>query len=189
MSSHRLSGARAPAVQYVLDVLAHLSSSCLPVDARHQQLVIVGVDVADRRRNGQPYGVRIERPPSCASPDPAAAARGRMPRDGLGPADGAAREQRTDRGGKLGREIHVLIGSSCLVPLQPRRPFSRRPSSRRHYMSRGGASGRPALGTAQCRGPERRRSAGAVNTPAPHSRLPQSQRLRHGGGVGACDSL
>ena len=122
MSSHRLSSARAPAVQHVLDTLAHLPSSRLPVNPRHRQPVIVGVDVADRRRNGQPYGVRIKRSPSCASPDPAAAARGRVTRDRLGPADGAAREQRTDRGGKLGREIHVLVGSSCLVPLPSTSP-------------------------------------------------------------------
>lgn len=122
MSSHRLSSARAPAVQYVLDLLAHLLASHLPVDSRHQQLVIVGVDVADRRRNGQPYGVGIKRPPSCASPDPAAAARGGMLCDGLGPADGASGEQRADRGGKLGREIHVLVGSSGLVALPSTSP-------------------------------------------------------------------
>ena len=62
MRPQRLRSSRAPAAQYVLNTLAHLLSGRFPVDARHQQLVIAGVDVADRRGNGEPYGVRIRAP-------------------------------------------------------------------------------------------------------------------------------
>src|SRR6476620_5850210 len=115
MHTRRLSSGRAPAVQHVLYTLAHLPSSSFPVDARHQQPVIVGVDVPDRRRNGERYGVGIKGLAGRATSDPAAATGRRMTRDLLGSVEGAAREQRTDRGGKLGRQTDVLVGSSRLV--------------------------------------------------------------------------
>jgi hypothetical protein len=107
----------APSAQHVLDTLAYLASSCFAVDARHQQLVIVGVDVPDRRCNGEVYGVRIEGPPRRASSDPATAARCRMTRHRVGPAGRTAREQLADRGGELGLEPHVFVGPPRRVAL------------------------------------------------------------------------
>lgn len=76
----------APCAQYVLDTLAYLASSRFPVDARHQQLVIVGVGVPDRRRNREMNGVGVEGPPGRASSDPATAGRCRVTRHRVGPA-------------------------------------------------------------------------------------------------------
>jgi hypothetical protein len=69
----RLFSGRAPAAEHVLDALAHLPPSRLPVDVRHQEQVIAGVDVPDRGRNGERYGVGIKDPPGRAASDPAAA--------------------------------------------------------------------------------------------------------------------
>src|SRR5258705_12605002 len=43
----------APRVDDVLDALVHLCSSRLAVDTRHEQCVVVGVDMADRGGNGE----------------------------------------------------------------------------------------------------------------------------------------
>jgi hypothetical protein len=92
----------------VLDTLAYLASGRCPVDARHQQLVVVGVDVPDRCCNGEVNGVGVKGPRGRASPDPATAARCRVTRYPVGPAGGTAREQVADCGGELGLEPHVV---------------------------------------------------------------------------------
>jgi hypothetical protein len=73
-SNRTSSNLRSPAAQHVLDTLPHLISRRLPAQPRHQQLVVVGVDVADRRNDGEVHGVGIQSASGRAASDPTAAA-------------------------------------------------------------------------------------------------------------------
>ncbi len=75
----------APAAHYVLDTLMYPVPRGFPVDRRHQQHVVIGVDVSDRRRYGKSYRVRIRRPSGRGPSDPAAGTRRRVACDRLGP--------------------------------------------------------------------------------------------------------
>jgi hypothetical protein len=89
----------------------------LTVDARHQQFVVVGVEMADRGNNGKSHGGGVESTPSRAASDPAAASCRRMARDRLGTVGRAARELFADRRGEPGLEPHILVGPSRRVVL------------------------------------------------------------------------
>src|SRR5260370_17189874 len=103
----------------MLDTLAYLASGRCPVDARHQQLVVVGVAVADRCRNGEVNCVGVKGPRGRASSDPATAAGCRVTRHPLGPAGRTAREQVADCGGELGLEPPLVLTPPSLFPLPP----------------------------------------------------------------------
>jgi hypothetical protein len=105
----------APRVDDVLDALAHLFPSRFAVDSRHEQSVVVGVDMAHGGDDGQAYSVAVQGPPRGASPDTAAAACRRVKRNHLGAVDRTTGELLTDGGGELATEEHVLIGPAALL--------------------------------------------------------------------------
>src|SRR3954468_4424545 len=105
----------APRVDDVLDTLLHLCASRFAVDTRHQQGVVVGVDMADGSDDGQAYSVAVQGSPGGASSHTAAAARRGMKCDRLGAVDRTTRDLLTDSGGELTAEMHVLIGTAALV--------------------------------------------------------------------------
>src|SRR5262245_59315176 len=105
----------APRIDHVLDALVHLCPSRFAVDTRHEQGVVVGVDMADGGDDRQAYSVGVQRPASGASSHTAAAACRRMKRDRLGPDDRTPRELLADRVGELAAEAHVLIGLAALL--------------------------------------------------------------------------
>src|ERR1700736_55983 len=93
----------------------HMRARRFAVDTRHEQGVVVGVDMADGGDDGEAYGVAVQGSPGGASPDTAAAACRRMKCDRLGAVDRTTRELLTDSGGELTAEAHVLIGPAALV--------------------------------------------------------------------------
>lgn len=78
------------------------------VDARHQQLVVCGVLVADRGDHGQLDGRGIEGATGGAASDASAAARGGVAGDHLGARSGAAGEEADDLNGEALPQIRVL---------------------------------------------------------------------------------
>ena len=93
----------------------HLRSSRFAVDTRHEQSVVVGVDMADGGDDGQAYSVGVQRPARGASSDTAAAACRGVKCDRLGAVVRTTRELLADRGGELTAEAHVLIGPAALL--------------------------------------------------------------------------
>jgi hypothetical protein len=93
----------------------HLCASRFPVDTRHEQGVVVGVDMADGGDDGEAYGVAVQGSPGGASPDTAAAACRRVKCNRLGAVDRTTWELLTDRGGELTAEVHVLIGPTAAI--------------------------------------------------------------------------
>src|SRR3954454_7555031 len=77
----------APRVDDVFDTLMHLCASRFAVDTRHEQGIVVGVDMADGSDDGQAYSVADKGPPGGSSSHPAAAARRGMKCDRLGAVD------------------------------------------------------------------------------------------------------
>jgi hypothetical protein len=59
-----------PRVDDVLYTLMHLCASRFAVDTRHQQGVVVGVDMADGRNDGEAYSVTVQGSPGGASTRP-----------------------------------------------------------------------------------------------------------------------
>ena len=106
-----------PRGEHVLDPVSYLIPRRLTVDPRHQKLVIVGIDVADRCRNSKFYGNRIQGPAGRASSHTAAAARCRVTRDRFGASGWAAGESLPDLGCKFLLEADVLVRPSNLVAL------------------------------------------------------------------------
>lgn len=49
----------APTLKHLFDTLPHLVPGRFPVHAGHEQFVVVGVDMADGRGDGQPYRIWI----------------------------------------------------------------------------------------------------------------------------------
>ena len=90
-------------------------SSRLAVDAGHEQFVVVGVDVAYRGCDREPYGVGIQRPCGGASTDPAAAAGSRVTGDRIGAGRRTTRERLANGDGELLLETRVLVEPSNLV--------------------------------------------------------------------------
>lgn len=86
----------APGIDDVLDTLLHLRSSRFAVHSRHEQVVVVGVDMADGGDDRKAHSVGVECPPGGTSSHPAAATR---------------------RGGELTAELHILIGPANLVTI------------------------------------------------------------------------
>src|SRR6478609_283328 len=105
----------APRVDDVLDTLVHLCASRFAVATRHEQDVVVGVDMADGGNDGEAYSVAVQGSPGGASSHTAAAACRRMKCDRLGAVDRTPRELLTDGGGELTAEVHVLMGSAALL--------------------------------------------------------------------------
>jgi hypothetical protein len=91
----------APAAQHVLDAHPYPSSRSFAVDARHQQLVVVGVDVSDRRNDRETHGSGIKSPFGRAASDSSAATRRRVNGDRLAAVGGVTRELLADRQGEL----------------------------------------------------------------------------------------
>jgi hypothetical protein len=105
----------APGGQHVLDAAADTVSSRFAVDSRHEQFVVFGVDVPHRGCDGEPYGVRIQRPPGGASTDPAAAAGSRVTGDRIGAAWRTTRERLANGDDERLLETRVLVEPSNLV--------------------------------------------------------------------------
>src|SRR5262245_43481239 len=82
----------APRVDHGLSPLVCLRTSRFAVDSRHEQGVVVGVEMADGGDDRQAYSVGVQRPARGASSHTAAAACRRMKRDRLGPDDRTPRE-------------------------------------------------------------------------------------------------
>src|SRR6185295_12708865 len=57
----------APRVQDVLDTTSHVCSCRFAVDPRHEQDVVVGVDMADGGNDGEAYSVAVQGSPGGAS--------------------------------------------------------------------------------------------------------------------------
>ena len=80
-----------PRVDDVLETLVHLCSTRFAVDTRHQQGVVVGVDMAHGCDDGEAYSVAVQGSPGGASSHTAAAACRRMKCDRLGAVDRTSR--------------------------------------------------------------------------------------------------
>ena len=119
----------APRVDDVLDTLVHVCASRFAVDPRHEQGVVVGVDMADGGNDGEAYSVAVQGSPGGASSHPAAAACRCMKCDRLGAVDRTPRELLPDGGGELTAEVHILIGSGLCSRVLRR---ARRSASERH---------------------------------------------------------
>src|SRR5206468_2996707 len=91
----------APRIEDIRDTLAHLCASRFPVDTRHEQCVVGGVDMADGGDDSQPYSIVVQCSPGGASSHTPAAACRRMKCDRVGAVDRTPRELLTDRRGEL----------------------------------------------------------------------------------------
>src|SRR4051812_40258212 len=109
----------APRVDDVLDTLVHLCASRFAVDTRHQQGVVVGVDMAHGGDDGEAESVGVQRPSGGASSHTAAAARRRMKCDRLGTVGLTTRELLTDSRGELTAEVLVPIAAAALLACPP----------------------------------------------------------------------
>ena len=78
------------------------------VDPRHEQDVVVGVDMADGGNDGEAYSVAVQGSPGGASSHTAAAACRCMKCDCLGAVDRTPRELLPDGGGELTAKVHIL---------------------------------------------------------------------------------
>lgn len=105
-----------------MDVGPHLVARLGARHSRHQQLVVAGVTVTDRSRDGRLHRVRVEGTPRGASPDAPAAGCGRMVGDGLRPCRRAAREQAGDLPYERGLQLDVLLGPPGRLTLPARPP-------------------------------------------------------------------
>ena len=74
----------APRVEDVLDTTSHLCSRGFALDAGHEEVVVVGVDMPDGGHDGQSDGLGFQCSPGGASPDAATAACCRVKRDRVG---------------------------------------------------------------------------------------------------------
>ncbi len=85
------------------------------IDARHQQVVVVGVDVADRCGDGEADGVGIERSAGGASSDATAAAQCGVVGDRVGAGRWAAGELFPDGSGEAVAELLIDFGTAHLI--------------------------------------------------------------------------
>jgi hypothetical protein len=69
-------GAVAPGVEDVVDAVAHSVAGVVAINAGHEQVVVVGVDVADGGGDGEANGVGVERASGGAASDAATTAQG-----------------------------------------------------------------------------------------------------------------
>src|SRR5262245_35174172 len=93
----------------------HLCASRFAVDTRHEQGVVVGVDMADGGNDGEADCVAVQGSPGDASSQSAAAPCRRMKCYRLGAVDRTPRELFTDGDRELTAEVHILIGPAALV--------------------------------------------------------------------------
>ena len=84
-------------MQHRVQRLANLIASLAPINAAHQQRVVVCVDVPDVSDDGQRDRVRIEFPSGSRATDSAAASFGRVLGDLMSLVRGALRKQFQDR--------------------------------------------------------------------------------------------
>jgi hypothetical protein len=85
-----------PFLQNPLNLAADQEPGFCPVQARHEQLVIARVAVANRGGDGEPERSRVEGPAGGAATHPAAATSARVTSDLLGPIARTAREEAND---------------------------------------------------------------------------------------------
>jgi hypothetical protein len=104
-----------PRVDDVLYTLMHLCASRFAVDTRHEQRVVIGVDMADGGDDGEAYRVAVQGSPGGASSHTSAVACRRMKCDRLGVLDRTTRELLADSSGELTAEVNVLIGPAALL--------------------------------------------------------------------------
>ena len=88
-----------------MDALTRLSS----VDPRHQQVVVVGVAVADRCKHGERDRLRVERTCGGGAADPTAASQRGVCRDLLAPLGRACREETCDLACEVALEGDVFM--------------------------------------------------------------------------------
>src|SRR5262245_34910226 len=93
----------------------HLCASRFAVDTRHQQGVVVGVDMAHGGDDREAYSVAVKSSPGGASSHTTAAACRRMKCDRLGAIKRTTRELLADGGGELAAEVDVLIVPAALL--------------------------------------------------------------------------
>ena len=93
------------------DPLARLTS----VDAGHEEVVVVGVSVADRGRNRELNRFRLERSAGRGPADAAASPRAGVAGDRLRPFDRAGGEAPHDLARHLSLEVEIPSGASILV--------------------------------------------------------------------------
>jgi hypothetical protein len=87
------------------------------IHARHEQLVVAGVAVANRRGDGKLKRSRIEGPASGAAAHSAAATLARVTSDLLGPIGGTAREEAHEFLRHLSLEGEVVLGATTALSL------------------------------------------------------------------------
>src|ERR1700742_4896321 len=105
----------APGVEDVLDTSSHSCSCRFALGAGHEEVVVVGVDMPDGRRDGESDGLGLQRSPGGASPDAATAACCRVKRDRVGAQGRTTRELLANRRGELVAEADVVVGSTNLI--------------------------------------------------------------------------
>jgi LysR family transcriptional activator of glutamate synthase operon len=100
-----------------VDVSADPLAGDVPRHPGHQQIVVIGVLMPDRRDDRERHGLLVKPPASGRPADPATAAEPGVPGDRVRPLGGAPREQARDLDGELLLENHVLVGAAHGVPL------------------------------------------------------------------------
>src|SRR6185436_14001404 len=110
-------GPVAPRVEDLVDAVAYPMSGGVAIDTRHEQVVVVGVHVADRGGDGEAKGIGVERPACGAASDAPAAAHGGVVGDRIGAGGRTARELFSDGSGEAVEELLVDGGPAHLFAL------------------------------------------------------------------------
>ena len=113
----------APAVEDLIDVgLSHSVTRLRAVDARHQQVVVVGVAVTHRRHHRECDRRRVKSTTGGGSSNSAAAAITSMRRYHLSPRLGAAGEDAGDLACEIALKLDVFVRPSLMLAVPSSRP-------------------------------------------------------------------
>ncbi len=112
----------APAVEDLVDVGSYSVTRFRAVDARHQQVVVVGVAVTHRRHHRERDRRRVKSATGSGSSDPAATAITSMRRYRLSPRLGATGEDAGDLTCEITLKLDVFVRPSLMLTVASSRP-------------------------------------------------------------------